>query len=310
MTLVDQVRSFNRFYTREIGLLTRHLPGGAFSLPEARVIYELAQGGEQTAADLVRGLRMDKAHVSRILARLRARGLVLSRRSPAHGRRLFLELTPEGAATFRGLDEAARAQTESILAPLAPEAQAELASAMQTIKRTLTPAPAEPVSLRGLRPGDLGWITHRQAVLYHEEYGWDWGYEGLVSAILGRFVEGFDPAREDAWVAERDGRILGSIFLMKGDDPATAKLRLLYVEREARGAGIGRRLVETCIARARALGYRRMTLWTNDILAAARRIYVAAGFRLVDEAPHHSFGHDLVGQSWALDLDEPPAAAQ
>jgi N-acetylglutamate synthase-like GNAT family acetyltransferase len=158
------------------------------------------------------------------------------------------------------------------------------------------------VSLRRLRPGDVGWIIHRQAVLYTQEYGWDWTYEGLASRILGAFVAEFDASREDGWVAERAGAVVGSIFLMKSDDPRIAKLRLLYVEPSARGAGVGRKLVDTCVARARELGYRQLTLWTNDILVAARRIYQAAGFRLVSEEPHHSFGHDLVGQTWALDL--------
>jgi GNAT superfamily N-acetyltransferase len=161
---------------------------------------------------------------------------------------------------------------------------------------------ASNVSLRGVKPGDLGWIAHRQMRLYAEEYGWDWTFEGLVCEILGRFVKEFDPAREDAWVAERDGAILGSVFLMKSDDPGVAKLRLLYVERQARGLGVGKLLVQTCIARARALGYGALTLWTNDILHAARKIYLAQGFRLVAEERHRSFGHDLVGQTWTLSL--------
>ena len=175
---------------------------------------------------------------------------------------------------------------------------------MRDIRVTLRDRAAEDgeLTLRPLRPGDVGWIIHRQAVLYTQEYGWDWTYEGLASRILGAFVAEFDPAREDGWVAERGGAIVGSIFLMKSDDPAVAKLRLLYVEPSARGAGVGRRLVGTCIARARELGYRELTLWTNDVLVAARRIYQAAGFRLVSEAPHHSFGHDLVGQTWTLGL--------
>jgi GNAT superfamily N-acetyltransferase len=156
--------------------------------------------------------------------------------------------------------------------------------------------------LRAIAPGDIGWIVHRQALIYHEEYGWDWTYEGLVCQILSAFIASFDPAREDGWVAERDRSIVGSVFLMKSDDPAVTKLRLLYVEPSARGMGLGRTLVETCIGRARKLGYARLTLWTNDVLFAARHIYQAAGFRLVDETAHHSFGHDLVGQTWALDL--------
>ena len=164
---------------------------------------------------------------------------------------------------------------------------------------------SEDVSLRPLRPGDIGWIIHRQTVLYAREYGWDWTYEGLASRILGAFVAEFDPTREDGWVAERGGAIVGSIFLMKSDDPAVGKLRLLYVELSARGAGVGRTLIATCVDRARELGYCRLTLWTNDILVAARRLYQAAGFRLVSEARHHSFGHDLVGQTWTLDLVQP-----
>jgi GNAT superfamily N-acetyltransferase len=158
------------------------------------------------------------------------------------------------------------------------------------------------ISLRQLKPGDVGWIIHRQTVLYHEEYGWDWTYEGLASRILGAFVAEFDPAKEDGWVAERAGAVVGSIFLMKSNDPAVARLRLLYVEPSARGAGLGRTLVAACVARARELGYRELTLWTNDVLSAARRIYQAAGFKLVEEKPHHSFGHDLVGQTWTLEL--------
>jgi GNAT superfamily N-acetyltransferase len=159
-----------------------------------------------------------------------------------------------------------------------------------------------PVSLAGRRSRDLGWIIHRQARLYHQEYGWDWTYEGLISEIIGKFVAEHDPAREAAWIAELRGVTVGSVFLVRSDDPAIAKLRLLYVEPAARGRGIGRRLVEACIARARALGYRRLALWTNDVLTSARRIYEAAGFRLASEAPHHSFGHDLVGQTWTLGL--------
>jgi DNA-binding MarR family transcriptional regulator/N-acetylglutamate synthase-like GNAT family acetyltransferase len=306
MTLTDEVRSFNRFYTREIGLLGRSLPATDLSLPEARVLYELAQapGGGQTAADIGRTLKMDKAHLSRIVARLRARGLAASRVSPDHRKHRLLTLTDAGARTFAAAEAAARAQVDALLEPIDFPARARVVEAMGLIRATLKDRDAEGqnISLRPLRVGDLGWIVHRQAVLYHQEYGWDWTYEGLASRILGAFVEEFDPAREDGWVAERGGAVVGSIFLMKSDDPRIAKLRLLYVEPSARGAGVGRRLVATCIARARELGYRELALWTNDILVAARRIYQAAGFRLVSEAPHRSFGHDLVGQNWTLDL--------
>jgi DNA-binding MarR family transcriptional regulator len=306
MTLTDEVRSFNRFYTREIGLLNRSLPATDLSLPEARVLYELAQApeGGRTAAEIGRTLRIDKAHLSRIVARFHARGLMASRVSPDHRKHRLLTLTEAGRKAFAAAEAAARAQVDALLEPIDLGGRTRVVESMRLIRAALKDrdADAANLSLRPLRPGDVGWIIHRQAVLYHEEYGWDWTYEGLASRILGDFVAGFDPAREDGWVAERGGAIAGSIFLMKSDDPAVAKLRLLYVEPAARGAGLGRTLVATCIARARELGYRELTLWTNDILVAARRIYQAAGFRLVSEAPHHSFGHDLVGQTWTLDL--------
>ena len=306
MTLTDEVRSFNRFYTREIGLLNRRLPATDLSLPEARVLYELAHAPEsgRTAAEIGRALGMDKAHLSRIVARFRARGLMQSRVSADHGKHRLLTLTDVGQKTFAAAEAAARAQVDALLTPIGEGGRERLAEAMRDIRAALNGREAEEgdLSLRPLRPGDVGWIIHRQTVLYHQEYGWDWTYEGLASRILGAFVAEFDSAKEDGWVAERGGAIVGSIFLMKSDDPAVAKLRLLYVEPSARGLGLGRMLVDTCIGRARELGYRELTLWTNDVLVAARRIYQAAGFRLISEAPHHSFGHDLVGQTWTLDL--------
>jgi len=338
VTAIDEIRSFNRFYTREIGLLDEHLPASDLSLAEARVLYELAQQAGQTAAEIGRRLTMDKAHLSRILSRFRTRLYVSSRPDTAHRKRLILSLTDAGHEAFAQLDAGTRAQMEAMLTPLGQDRQQRLFSAMREIRTVLggaetftlsQPSPIEgeglslscpspsmgearrgceaaEVQLRKLQVGDLGWITHRQAVLYNQEYGWDWRYEGLVSGIMTRFAAEFDPAREDAWVAEHDGRIAGSIFLMKGDDPATApataRLRLLYVEPTARGLGIGRTLVDTCIARARTLGYARLTLWTNDVLISARKIYQAAGFTLVAEERHHSFGHDLVGQTWELEI--------
>ncbi|HTY50927.1 MAG TPA: bifunctional helix-turn-helix transcriptional regulator/GNAT family N-acetyltransferase [Steroidobacteraceae bacterium] len=301
--VIDEVRAFNRFYTRAIGLLAEHLPASDLSLPAARVLYELAQGGEPAAADLVRRLRMDRAHLSRILARFRARGLVRGRRSPEHGRRQLLVLTAAGRRAFAALEQGTRGAIGAMVGPIGPPGRRRLVAAMQEI-RGLFGEPKSPpqVRLRGLVPGDVGWIVHRQAVLYHREYGWDWTYEGLIADILGHFISGFDPAHEDAWVAERAGEMVGSVFLVKGDSPDVAKLRLLYVEPSARGAGIGRMLVAACIARARELGYGRLVLWTNDVLVSARRIYQAAGFRLVGESRHHSFGKDLTGQTWSLEL--------
>jgi DNA-binding MarR family transcriptional regulator/N-acetylglutamate synthase-like GNAT family acetyltransferase len=306
MTLTDEVRRFNRFYTREIGLLNRRLPATDLSLPEARVLYELAQAPAEgrTAAEIGRALAMDKAHLSRILARFRTRGLMQSVVGPDHGKHRLLTLTGAGRKVFGVAEAAARNEVDALLMPIGEAGRERLVEAMRDIRAALDGREAEEgeVSLRPLRPGDVGWIIHRQTVLYHQEYGWDWTYEGLASRILGAFVAEFDSAKEDGWVAQRRGAIVGSIFLMKSDDPAVAKLRLLYVEPSARGTGLGRRLVATCVERARELGYRQLTLWTNDVLAAARRIYQAAGFRLVSEAPHHSFGHDLVGQTWTLDL--------
>ena len=300
---VAELRSFNRFYTRQIGLLDETLSDSPFSLPEARVLYELAQGSAGTAAELSRLLGMDKAQLSRLLARLRARGLVATRVSPEHAKHRLLSLTAAGRSEFAALDRGTVARMEQLLAPLGADATRHLGEAMRTIRAILDGPPAGPAfTLRPPRVGDLGWVVHRQAVLYAREYGWDWTFEGLVAGIVGRFVDECDPAREQAWLADRDGGVVGSVFLVQGDDPDTGKLRLLYVEPSARGLGIGRALVAACIDRARAIGYRRLTLWTNDVLVSARRIYEAAGFRLAAEERHRSFGHDLVGQNWTLDL--------
>jgi DNA-binding MarR family transcriptional regulator/N-acetylglutamate synthase-like GNAT family acetyltransferase len=304
MSVVDDVRSFNRFYTRRVGLLAQHLPDSDLSLAEARVLYEIARTPGLTAADIIRSLEMDRAHVSRIIGRFRARELVESRADDAHAKRLRLSLTDAGQEAFARLDKGAQSQIADIIAPVPAAERQRLVCAMRELRAILeTPAAGAALELRTLQPGDLGWITHRQAVLYHQEFGWDRTYEALVSRILGDFATGFDPAREDAWVAEIGGETVGSVFLVKGGDGESAKLRLLYVEPSARGRGVGARLVETCIQRARALGYRRLSLWTNDVLVSARRIYQAAGFRLVEETPHHSFGRDLVGQTWVLGLD-------
>ncbi len=314
MDITGELRGFNRFYTRAVGLLDERLAGSAFTLPEARVLFELA-GAEQTAADVVRRIGIDKAHLSRIVARLRARGLLASRPSPQHGRHVLLSLNAKGRAAFRRLDAGSQARVQALLEPLRADARTRLVAAMREVRDVLEPTPRQaplPIVLRPLRTGDIGWVTQRQALLYEREYAWDWTFEGLVARILGDFVAGFDAAREDAWIAELEGAVVGSVFLMRSSDPATARLRLLYVEPHARGHGIGRLLVDACIARARAIGYRTLTLWTNDVLVAARAIYQAAGFVLFDESKHRSFGHDLVGQTWNLDLalsPQPAAAA-
>jgi DNA-binding MarR family transcriptional regulator/GNAT superfamily N-acetyltransferase len=305
MSVVEQVRGFNRFYTREIGLLMEHLPQSKFSLAEARVLYELAQSREQTAADIIRTLGMDKAHVSRIVARFRDAGMLKTRVSPEHGKHKLLSLTAVGKKAFKQVNDGTESQIEKLIGPLTAQDRQRLSKGMSEIRKALqaTPVSAQDVQFRPLRVGDVGWITHRQAILYGQEYGWDWTYEGLVARILGDFATHFDPSHEDAWIAELDGQIVGSVFLMKTDDEGTAKLRLLYVEPAARGLGVGSRLVRKCIERARELGYRQLTLWTNSVLASARKIYEAAGFELIEENPHHSFGKELIGQTWALDLE-------
>ena len=305
-SIVEQIRTFNRFYTREIGLLAERLPASDFTLAEARVLYELAQSMEQTAADIIRSLGMDKAHVSRIVARLQKTGLVKDRVSPEHNRHKLLSLTAAGRNAFQRLNEGTASQIASLVAPLSLANRQRLAKGMREVQALLSPKTArlKDVKLRSLKVGDLGWITHRQAALYEKEYGWNWTYEGLVAQILGDFAMQFDPSREDAWVAELEGEVVGSIFLMKSQDAQVAKLRLLYVEPSTRGLGVGSRLVKQCIERARDLGYAKLTLWTNDILVSARKIYQSAGFNLMEANRHHSFGKELVGQTWVLDLTE------
>jgi DNA-binding MarR family transcriptional regulator/GNAT superfamily N-acetyltransferase len=304
MDTVREIRQFNRFYTRLVGLLDEHLPDSEFTLLEGRAMYELATGGKQTAADLARTLDVDKAQLSRALQTLKRRKLLKAEADPGHAKKRLLSLTSTGRVAFTELEHGTRLRMESVLQPLGSTKRKKLVSSLRDIQATFAasnPKPS-PVVLRAPVPGDLGWVIHRQAVLYAQEYAWDWTYEALIAKILGEFAAAFDPAQEDGWIAERAGQILGSIFLMKGDAPHAAKLRLLYVEPAARGSGLGRRLIDTCIARARELGYRRLSLWTNDVLSAARRIYETSGFRLVRENRHRSFGKNLAGQTWELDL--------
>ncbi|HXW19420.1 MAG TPA: helix-turn-helix domain-containing GNAT family N-acetyltransferase [Roseiarcus sp.] len=305
MAAVDEIRSFNRFYTRRIGLLDKGLSASPFPLVDARVLYELAAGPKGAAADLARALDMDKAHLSRVLARLRGRGLVIAETSPSHARRRILSLTAAGRDAFAKLEKSTVAQMREMIAPLGRPSVERLTGAMREIALILDPragAKKAAFSLREPRVGDLGWIVHRQARLYAEEYGWDWRFEGLIAGIVERYIANYDPSAEAAWIAERGGAIVGSVFLVRGDETKTGKLRLLYVEPSARGLGIGAALVEACIERARSCGYSRLALWTNDVLVSARRIYEAAGFKLIAEERHFSFGKDLVGQNWTLEL--------
>ncbi len=300
---VEAVRRFNRFYTRRIGVLGEGLASSPFSLTEARVVYELARRGEATAAELGRDLGLDAGYLSRLLRGFERRGLLRRRPSESDGRRSLLGLTPEGEAAFAELDAGTRREVGALLSALPEEEQDRLVGAMRAIEGVLGAPPEGRASylLRPHGPGDLGWVVQRHGALYAREYGWDERFEALVAEIAAKFLRELDPRRERCWIAERDGEPVGSVLLARESDE-TAKLRLLLVEPRARGLGIGSRLVEECVRFARGTGYRRVTLWTNDVLRAARRIYEEAGFRLVREEPHHSFGHALVGQTWELEL--------
>lgn len=308
-TTIDRtqaVRRFTRFYTRRLGVLEEGLLGSDLSLAEARVLYELATREAPTAGAIAADLGLDAGYLSRILRRFTERGLVARARSNADGRRQHLALTTLGREAFAPLDERSREQVAALLARLSDADQHRLVSAMATIEALLgePAADAAPYALRPHRPGDMGWIVHRHGALYAQEYGWDETFEALVAEIAASFVKSFDPKGDRCWIAEKDGEIVGSVLLVR-QDAETAKLRLLYVEPKARGLGIGRRFVAEAVAFARAAGYRRITLWTNDVLHAARHLYAEAGFRLVEEAPHRSFGQDLVGEVWVLPLENP-----
>ncbi len=295
------VRRFNRFYTRLMGLLHEHLLASAFSLTEVRILYELAHRPALTASDLCRELGLDAGYLSRVIAGFEKKGLVERTRSPADGRVAQLELTEAGRATFQPLEDASQREVVAMLEKLSVPEQRQLVSAMGEIESLLQEERVPTYILRDPQPGDMGWVIHRQGALYAEEYGWSTEFEALVAEIVVKYMRDYDPASDRCWIAEKDGKIVGSVFLVRHDE-TTAKLRLLYVEPSARGLGIGRRLVEECMRHARLLGYRRMVLWTNAGLDAARHIYEKAGFALIEEERHHSFGKDLTGQIFARDL--------
>ncbi|PBC23657.1 MarR family transcriptional regulator [Mesorhizobium sp. WSM4310] len=301
--LIDAVRAFNRFYTRQIGLLDEGLLKSAFSLTEARVLYELAHRDGLTATDLGRDLGLDAGYVSRLLKKFERHDLISRSTLVSDARQSSIALTPAGRNAFAPLNKDSHDQVAALLDRLPVSEQDRLVKSMRTIQALLDESaePKIPYLLRPLQIGDIGWITRRQGMLYAQDYGWDETYEALVAEILAAFVKSFDPKWERSWIAERDGEVVGSVFVVR-KSPEVAKLRLLYVEPSARGLGIGGRLVDECIAFARAKGYKTLTLWTNDILGSARRIYQAAGFKLIDEERHHSFGKDLVGQTWDLEL--------
>ncbi len=301
----EAVRRFNRFYTRRIGVLEESLLGSGLTLSQARVVFELGRRTEWTAGGIAADLGLDPGYVSRLLAGLEKRKLIARRPSPSDGRQAIVSLTARGRERYQFLDQHSTQEVSALLAGLSAPSRKRLLAAMTTIEAVLDNAtqPQVPYIIRPPRPGDIGWVVSRHGALYAEEYGWDETFEGFVAEIAGRFIKDFDARRERCWIAEREGAIVGAVFLARGPDDRTAKLRMLYVEPGARGLGIGRRLVEECRIFARTAGYARILLWTNSILTSARRIYEAAGYRLVKSEPHRSFGHDLVGETWELDLE-------
>jgi DNA-binding MarR family transcriptional regulator/GNAT superfamily N-acetyltransferase len=300
---IEAVRRFNRFYTRRIGVLQEGLLNSPYSLTEARVVYELGQADGASAKELGDELGLDAGYLSRILRRFQTHGLIDRQPSPTDGRQSRISLTTQGRGEFERLDADSRGQVGAMLGALQPEQRQRLVGAMDAVQRILgeQAEPRVPYMLRPHQPGDMGWVVHRHGVLYAREYGWNETFEALVAEIVAKFIQQLDPRRDRCWIAEREGEIVGSVFLVKHTDEV-AKLRLLLVEPSARGLGIGQRLVQECIRFARQAGYRKMTLWTNSVLHAARRIYEQAGFQLVHEEPHHRFGPELVGQTWDLDL--------
>jgi DNA-binding MarR family transcriptional regulator/GNAT superfamily N-acetyltransferase len=296
---VAAVRRFNRFYTRQIGLLDEGYLDSPFSLTQVRVLYELAHRDRVTAAELGRDLGLDPGYLSRLLTGFEKRRLLGRRPSAADGRQSLLTLTPRGRAAFAPLDARSRQEVGALLKRLPATGQRRLLEAMRLIEALLGQAPGArtPYLLRPPRPGDLGWVVHRHGALYAQEYGWDERFEALVARVVAEFVERCDPRRERCWIAEKDGEVVGSVFLVRRSR-TVAQLRLLLVEPSARGLGLGRRLVDECLVFARPAGYRKVTLWTNSVLRAARHIYRTAGFRLVHREPHQSFGQALVGETW------------
>ena len=300
---VAAVRRFNRFYTRHIGLLQESYLKSQFSLSQVRVLYELAHRERPTATELGRELGLDPGYLSRILRLFERRGLLKRTPSKADGRQSHLFLTARGQAAFAPLNTRSREEIGSMLRALRARDQIRLVDSMHAIEGVLGAQPEKkvPYLLRPHRPGDMGWVVSRHGALYAQEYGWDETFEALVAGIVKKFIEHYDPRKERCWIAEKDGEPVGSVFVVK-QSATVAKLRLMLVEPKARGLGIGARLVDECVRFAGQTGYGKITLWTNSVLRAARRIYKEAGFRLIRQERHRSFGHDLVGETWDLKL--------
>jgi DNA-binding MarR family transcriptional regulator/GNAT superfamily N-acetyltransferase len=300
---VAQVRAFNRFYTRLIGVLQEGYLRSPFSLTAVRVLYELAHHDATSATDLARQLDLDAGYLSRILTGFLKRGLIDRQPAPRDGRQSELRLTDHGRVVFAPLDRGAQEQIGGLLARLSDAEQQRLVEAMRTIERLLDDAapsaPPTPYVLRPPHPGDLGWVVQRHGALYAQEYGYDEHFEALVASIVAHFVQRFEPRRERCWIADRDGVPIGCVFLVRAS-PTIGKLRLFLVEPAARGLGIGRHLIDECIRFARLAGYRRIRLWTQSELLAARHLYARAGFQMVAAEAHHSFSKDLVAETWEL----------
>src|SRR5687767_7031206 len=297
---IDAVRRFNRLYTRRIGALQQGYMGSPFPLPQARVLYELGQRGECTASELGGDLDLDGGYLSRLLQGLRRQGMVQGEAAKEDARRVRLSLTARGRKAYQQLDARSRDLVAGMLEELAAPDQAKLVGALHAVESILENK-EQPIVLRAHRPGDMGWVVHAHGRLYFDERGWDERFEALVADIAAAFIRNFDPKRERCWIAEMDGEPVGSVFVVK-ESNSVAKLRLLLVEPKARGRGLGRRLVEECIAFARAQGYRKLVLWTQSNLVAARLIYQACGFALNKRERHQTFGVKLVGEYWEIAL--------
>src|SRR5436190_4400129 len=301
---IGQVRRFNRFYTGQIGVVSEHLLKSDYSLAEARVLYELSHRDQPTASEIADGLRLDRGYLSRILQRFQKDGLLARTKSGDDARARFLALTPKGRRTMTALEARSDEEVSALLRRVPVLARQRLTGAMRAIEDVLGPQgdSKAPFLLRNPQPGDLGWIVSRHGALYSQEYRYDWRFEALVAQIVGEFVGHHDPKGERCWVAEKDGEVVGSVFVVRAS-ARVAKLRLLYVEPSARGHGIGARLIDECIRFARQAGYRKLSLWTQSELLAARRLYEKAGFVRVKKTPHNSFGRDnLVAETWELKL--------
>ena len=307
---VEAVRRFSRFYTRQVGVLHEGYNGSEFSLTEARIIYELAHREAATATDLAKYLGVDPGYLSRLLKSLQERDVVQRQASDLDARQYLLSLTELGQRRFAELNARSRSDMGRMLSALTPRQQQRLVQAMSEIETLLSAEPERgaPYILRPHAPGDIGWAVQKHGELYAREYGFDETFEALAAEIGAKFLKEFDPRKERAWIAEKDGENVGFVMLIKQSDEI-AKLRMLLVDPKARGLGIGRRLVEECIRFARDRGYKKMTLWTNDILTAAIHIYRELGFKMVAEERHRSFGHEMMGQTWELDLSVQSTAA-